>query len=159
MALKSCSNGASNHYSILNIITNLVQSQTSIYVNLINNKMKKAGQELDRGKHEIELYKWANTKQVPSPIISKVFASQLGESSEGEAPYLCQRSLDQAGCKSRDVHEWQGPEGESQQTNPMTDPYNISVKICSTRESNLRCQRISPHVTSDLTNSPMPLGA
>ncbi|KAL2508967.1 Uncharacterized protein Fot_32614 [Forsythia ovata] len=41
---------------------------------------------------------------------------------EGEAPHLCQRPLDQAGCKSRDVHEWQGPEGESQQINPHDRP-------------------------------------
>ncbi|KAL2466030.1 UDP-glycosyltransferase 73C3 [Abeliophyllum distichum] len=34
-------------------------------------------------------------------------------------PNLCQRPFDQAGCKSRDVHEWQGPEGESQQANPQ----------------------------------------
>ncbi|KAL2528909.1 Uncharacterized protein Fot_21510 [Forsythia ovata] len=31
-------------------------------------------------------------------------------------------SLDQAGCKSRDVHEWQGPEGESQQANSQDRP-------------------------------------
>ncbi|KAL2548406.1 Uncharacterized protein Fot_09936 [Forsythia ovata] len=42
---------------------------------------------------------------------------------------------------------------------PKTDSHNISVKICPTRESNLRCRRISPHVTSSLTNSPMPLRA
>ncbi|KAL2527928.1 hypothetical protein Fot_20529 [Forsythia ovata] len=47
--------------------------------------------------------------------------------SEGEALHLCQRSIDQAGCKSKDVHEWQGPEGEIQQANPRTDPHNISV--------------------------------
>ncbi|KAL2458907.1 Uncharacterized protein Fot_55470 [Forsythia ovata] len=36
-----------------------------------------------------------------------------------EATHLCQKPLDQAGCKSRDVHERQGPEGESQQANPQ----------------------------------------
>ncbi|KAL2548669.1 Uncharacterized protein Fot_10199 [Forsythia ovata] len=36
--------------------------------------------------------------------------------------YLCQKFLDQASCKSRDVHEWQGPEEESQQTNPQDRP-------------------------------------
>ncbi|KAL2557071.1 membrane protein of ER body-like protein [Forsythia ovata] len=41
---------------------------------------------------------------------------------------------------------------------PKTDPHNISVKICSTRKSNLHCRRISPHVTSSLINSFMPLG-
>ncbi|KAL2469155.1 hypothetical protein Fot_50731 [Forsythia ovata] len=39
------------------------------------------------------------------------------------------------------------------------DSHNISVKICPTWESNVRCQMISSHVTSGLTNSPMPLGA
>ncbi|KAL2474127.1 Small GTPase superfamily [Forsythia ovata] len=38
----------------------------------------------------------------------------IRESPEGEVPHLCQRPFDQAGRKSRDVHEWQGPEGESQ---------------------------------------------
>ncbi|KAL2544726.1 Uncharacterized protein Fot_13959 [Forsythia ovata] len=44
------------------------------------------------------------------------------ESLEGEIIYLCQRSLDQAGCKSKNVHEWQGPEGESQHANPYDRP-------------------------------------
>ncbi|KAL2553443.1 putative metal-nicotianamine transporter YSL8 [Forsythia ovata] len=36
---------------------------------------------------------------------------KLQESPEGETPPpVCQMPLDQAGCKSRDVHEWQGPE-------------------------------------------------
>ncbi|KAL2554079.1 SAC domain-containing protein [Forsythia ovata] len=41
------------------------------------------------------------------------------EGPEGETSHLYQRSLDQAGCKSRDVHEWQRPEGESQHANPQ----------------------------------------
>ncbi|KAL2517910.1 hypothetical protein Adt_14157 [Abeliophyllum distichum] len=40
-----------------------------------------------------------------------------------------------------------------------TYPHNISVKICPTRKLNLRCRRISPHVTSGLINSHMPLEA
>ncbi|KAL2516087.1 hypothetical protein Fot_30058 [Forsythia ovata] len=40
-----------------------------------------------------------------------------------------------------------------------TDPHNISVKICPTQKSNLRCRKISHHVTSGLTNSPIPLKA
>ncbi|KAL2549980.1 hypothetical protein Fot_11510 [Forsythia ovata] len=37
--------------------------------------------------------------------------------SKAKLSHLCQRPLDHAGCKSRDVHEWQGLEGESQQAN------------------------------------------
>ncbi|KAL2501203.1 Uncharacterized protein Fot_35051 [Forsythia ovata] len=48
--------------------------------------------------------------------------SNLGKSLEDETLHLCQRPLDQAGCKSRDVHEWQGPEGESQHANPQDRP-------------------------------------
>ncbi|KAL2490080.1 Uncharacterized protein Fot_43372 [Forsythia ovata] len=44
------------------------------------------------------------------------------KASKAKPTHLCQRSLDQAGCKSRDVHEWQGPEGESQQANPQDRP-------------------------------------
>ncbi|KAL2549688.1 Uncharacterized protein Fot_11218 [Forsythia ovata] len=36
--------------------------------------------------------------------------------------HLCQRLLDQAGCKSRYVHEWQGLEGESQHANSQDRP-------------------------------------
>ncbi|KAL2537077.1 Uncharacterized protein Fot_18468 [Forsythia ovata] len=45
-----------------------------------------------------------------------------GKVPKAKLPHLCQRPLDQAGCKSRDVHEWQGLEGESQQVNPQDRP-------------------------------------
>ncbi|KAL2468769.1 UTP--glucose-1-phosphate uridylyltransferase 3 [Forsythia ovata] len=51
------------------------------------------------------------------------FGSKLkGESPEGETFHLCQRSLDQTVCKSRNVHEWQELEGESQHANPQNRP-------------------------------------
>ncbi|KAL2537881.1 Uncharacterized protein Fot_19272 [Forsythia ovata] len=82
-----------------------------------------------------------------------------GKVPKAKPSHLCQRPLDQAGYKSRDVHEWQDLRERANRPTPRTDSHNISVKICPTRESNLRCRRISPHVTSSLTNSPMPLGA
>ncbi|KAL2456288.1 hypothetical protein Fot_56956 [Forsythia ovata] len=41
---------------------------------------------------------------------------------KAKPPHLCQRPLDQTGCKSRDVYEWQGLEGESQHANPQDRP-------------------------------------
>ncbi|KAL2520375.1 Uncharacterized protein Fot_24298 [Forsythia ovata] len=49
-------------------------------------------------------------------------AMEEGKVPKAKPPHLCQRPLDQAGCKSRDVHKWQGPEGESQQVNPQDRP-------------------------------------
>ncbi|KAL2459064.1 Uncharacterized protein Fot_55082 [Forsythia ovata] len=43
----------------------------------------------------------------------------IGKVSKTKLLHLCQRLLDQAGCKSKDVHDWQGHEGESQQANPQ----------------------------------------
>ncbi|KAL2520486.1 replication protein A 70 kDa DNA-binding subunit B-like [Forsythia ovata] len=45
-----------------------------------------------------------------------------GKSRRRSPPHLCQRPLDQACCKSSDVHEWQRPEGESQHANPQDRP-------------------------------------
>ncbi|KAL2469105.1 hypothetical protein Fot_50681 [Forsythia ovata] len=45
-----------------------------------------------------------------------------GKVSKAKLSHMCQKPLDQAGCKSRDVHEWQGPEGESQHANPQDRP-------------------------------------
>ncbi|KAL2554787.1 Uncharacterized protein Fot_08406 [Forsythia ovata] len=44
------------------------------------------------------------------------------EKSRRRTSHLCQKPLDQAGCKSMDVHEWQGPEEESQPVNPQDRP-------------------------------------
>ncbi|KAL2472581.1 Uncharacterized protein Fot_48317 [Forsythia ovata] len=67
---------------------------------------------------------------------------------------LTRRVVNRGMCTSgRDLREI------ANRPTPRTDPHNISVKICPTRESNLRCRRISPHVTSSFTNSPMPLEA
>ncbi|KAL2529633.1 Uncharacterized protein Fot_22234 [Forsythia ovata] len=49
---------------------------------------------------------------------------------------------DQAGCKSRDVHEWQGPEGESQQANPQDRPPQYFSE-------NLSHTRIEPALSDD----------
>ncbi|KAL2500823.1 Aspartate aminotransferase 3 [Forsythia ovata] len=69
--------------------------------------------------------------------------------------HLCQRFLDHVGCKSRDMQEWQRPEGESQQANPQNrPPQYFSENLLQTS-----CRRISPHVTSSLSNSPIPLRA
>ncbi|KAL2546742.1 Uncharacterized protein Fot_15975 [Forsythia ovata] len=45
-----------------------------------------------------------------------------GKVSKAKPLHLCQRPIDQVGCKSRNVHEWQGLEGESQQANPQDRP-------------------------------------
>ncbi|KAL2487985.1 Uncharacterized protein Fot_41277 [Forsythia ovata] len=50
------------------------------------------------------------------------YVSPQEKVSKAKPPHLCQRLLDQAGCKSRDVHEWQGPEGENQQANLEDKP-------------------------------------
>ncbi|KAL2500421.1 hypothetical protein Fot_34269 [Forsythia ovata] len=66
---------------------------------------------------------------------------------------LTRRVVNRGMCASgRDLKE------KANMPTPRTDPHNISVKIYPTRKSNLRCQKISPHITSDLTNSLMPLG-
>ncbi|KAL2457838.1 Uncharacterized protein Fot_56066 [Forsythia ovata] len=49
-------------------------------------------------------------------------SSVKGKVAKAKLPHLCQRPFDQACCKSRDVHEWQGLEGESQQANPQDRP-------------------------------------
>ncbi|KAL2521561.1 hypothetical protein Fot_25484 [Forsythia ovata] len=53
---------------------------------------------------------------------TKSSSTMIGKSPESEINYLCQRLLDQACCKSRDVHEWQEPEEESQQVNSHDRP-------------------------------------
>ncbi|KAL2553968.1 protein YLS3-like [Forsythia ovata] len=49
-------------------------------------------------------------------------AKITGKVPKAKLPHLCHRPLDQAGCKSRDVHEWQEPEEKSQQANPQDRP-------------------------------------
>ncbi|KAL2554077.1 Uncharacterized protein Fot_07696 [Forsythia ovata] len=65
---------------------------------------------------------------------------------EGETPHLCQRSLDQTGCKSRDVHEWQGLEGKSQQANPQDrPPQYFSENLPHTKIEHALPEDFSPH--------------
>ncbi|KAL2463955.1 Uncharacterized protein Fot_51911 [Forsythia ovata] len=77
-------------------------------------------------KEKLSLAGWERRFVVSKPnhvLLGFILVSNtLWESPEGETPHLCQRPLDQAGCKSRDVYEWQGPEGESQQVNPQDRP-------------------------------------
>ncbi|KAL2477416.1 Uncharacterized protein Fot_46430 [Forsythia ovata] len=46
----------------------------------------------------------------------------LGKVPKAKLPHLYQRPLDQTDCKSRNVHEWQRPKGESQQANSQDTP-------------------------------------
>ncbi|KAL2487705.1 Uncharacterized protein Fot_40997 [Forsythia ovata] len=60
--------------------------------------------------------------------------------------HLCQRPLDQAGCKSRDVHECQGPEGESQHANPQDRPSQyFSENLSHTGIEPVLPEDFSPH--------------
>ncbi|KAL2550810.1 GDSL lipase/esterase domain-containing protein [Forsythia ovata] len=43
--------------------------------------------------------------------------------------HSCQRPFGQTGCKSRDVHEWQRPEGESQQVNSQDRPSQYFILL------------------------------
>ncbi|KAL2536983.1 Uncharacterized protein Fot_18374 [Forsythia ovata] len=63
---------------------------------------------------------------------------------KAKLPHLCQRPLDQAGCKSRDVLEWQGSEGESQQANPQDRPPQYFSE-------NLPHTRIEPALPEDFS--------
>ncbi|KAL2545660.1 Uncharacterized protein Fot_14893 [Forsythia ovata] len=67
-----------------------------------------------------------------------------GKVPKAKSPYLCQMLLDQAGCKSNDVHEWQGPEGESQQANPQDRPPQYFSE-------NLPHTRIEPSLPEDFS--------
>ncbi|KAL2559158.1 hypothetical protein Fot_03897 [Forsythia ovata] len=67
-----------------------------------------------------------------------------GKVPKAKPPHLCQRPLDQADCKSRDVHEWQGPEGESQQVNPQDRPPQYFSE-------NLPHTRIEPALPEDFS--------
>ncbi|KAL2494868.1 Cytochrome [Forsythia ovata] len=52
--------------------------------------------------------------------------------------------LDQAGCKSMDVHVWQRPKGESQQANPQDSPLQYFSE-------NLPRTRIEPALPEDFS--------
>ncbi|KAL2468155.1 uncharacterized protein Fot_51680 [Forsythia ovata] len=74
-----------------------------------------------------------------------------------------QRLFDQSGCKSRNVHEWQRPEGESQQANPQDRPLQYfsenpsNTGIEPTLPEDFSPRHLKPYQLdySDLTNSPM----
>ncbi|KAL2551077.1 hypothetical protein Fot_12607 [Forsythia ovata] len=83
--------------------------------------------------------------RVPSRRNGQIVYQGQRESPEGEAPHLCQRHIDHADCKSRDMHEWQDLRERANRPTPKTDLHNISVKICPTQKSNMRCRRISLH--------------
>ncbi|KAL2513706.1 Cytochrome [Forsythia ovata] len=85
---------------------------------------------------------------------------KCGKVPKAKPSHLCQRPLDKASCKSRDVHEWQGSEGESQQTNPQDrPPQYFSENLSHTGIEPALLEDFSPRHLKRLTNSPMPLGA
>ncbi|KAL2559806.1 hypothetical protein Fot_04545 [Forsythia ovata] len=83
----------------------------------------------------------------------------LGKVSKAKLFHLCQRFLDYACCKSKDVHEWQELDGESQQANPQDRPPQYFSENLSHTRIEPALPEDSSHVTSNLTNSPMPLEA
>ncbi|KAL2535683.1 Uncharacterized protein Fot_17074 [Forsythia ovata] len=68
-----------------------------------------------------------------------------GKVSKVKSLHLCQRPLDQTGCKSKDVHEWQGLEGESQQANFQDrSPQYFSENLPHTRIERALSEDFSP---------------
>ncbi|KAL2467709.1 Uncharacterized protein Fot_51234 [Forsythia ovata] len=61
-----------------------------------------------------------------------------------QAAIVALRPLDQAGCKSKNVHEWQGLEEESQQANPQDRPPQYFSK-------NLSYTGIEPILSEDFS--------
>ncbi|KAL2508087.1 Uncharacterized protein Fot_31734 [Forsythia ovata] len=59
--------------------------------------------------------------------------------------HLCQRPLNQAGCKLRDVHEWQGPERErANMPTPEQTPQYFSENLPHTRIEHVLSEDFSP---------------
>ncbi|KAL2459878.1 Uncharacterized protein Fot_54622 [Forsythia ovata] len=74
----------------------------------------------------------------------RTFTSDKRKVLKAKPSHLCQKSIDQADCKSKDVHEWQGPGGESQQANPQDRPPQYFSE-------NLPHTRIEPALPEDFS--------
>ncbi|KAL2543949.1 Calcium-dependent protein kinase [Forsythia ovata] len=102
-----------------------------------------------------------NAKKAPNVPLGDVVKSRLkqfslmnrfkrkalrGKVSKAKPLHLCQKLLDQAGCKSRSVHKWQGLEGESQHANPQDrPPQYFSENLPHTEIEHALPEDFSPH--------------